>query len=80
MPCPAQPADGASVQHWREGGIARIHFNRPQALNAIDSAVAAGFLRGLTMGLDLAACGRRHSTRAPTIRLPSQPTVSRTPP
>ena len=33
------------MQHWREGAIARIHFNRPQALNAIDTAVAAGFLR-----------------------------------
>jgi 2-(1,2-epoxy-1,2-dihydrophenyl)acetyl-CoA isomerase len=45
MSCPDRPQPGASVQHWREGAIARIHFNRPQALNAIDTAVAAGFLR-----------------------------------
>ena len=45
MSCPDQPEPGASVQHWREGAIVRIHFNRPQALNAIDTAVAAGFLR-----------------------------------
>ena len=36
---------GDCVQHWREGGVARIHFNRPDALNAIDMAVAQGFLR-----------------------------------
>jgi enoyl-CoA hydratase/carnithine racemase len=44
MSCPDRPERGACVQHWREGAIARIHFNRPQALNAIDTAVAAGFL------------------------------------
>ena len=45
MACPDRPEPDARVQHWREGAIARIHFNRPQALNAIDTAVAAGFLR-----------------------------------
>lgn len=33
-----------SVLHWREGGIAQIRFNRPQALNAIDRAMAGAFL------------------------------------
>ncbi len=29
-----------------EDGIARIRFNRPDALNAIDEALARGFLSG----------------------------------
>lgn len=32
-----------SVQHWRSGGVAYIRFNRPQALNAIDRAMAKAF-------------------------------------
>lgn len=44
MPYPAKPAEG-SVLHWREGAVAHIRFNRPQALNAIDTSMAAGFLR-----------------------------------
>lgn len=31
------------VLAWREGGIAHLRFNRPQALNAIDAAMAAAF-------------------------------------
>lgn len=30
---------------WREGGIAHIRFNRPEALNAIDLSLAQGFHR-----------------------------------
>jgi len=30
---------------WREGGIAHIRFNRPEALNAIDMALARAFHR-----------------------------------
>ena len=37
MSCPDRAQPGASVQHWRKGAVAHIHFNRPQALNAIDS-------------------------------------------
>ena len=44
MTYPQQPSEG-SVLHWREGGIAQIRFNRPQALNAIDTVMAAGFLK-----------------------------------
>jgi len=46
MTYPNRPADDeASVLHWREAGVAHIRFNRPQALNAIDSVMAQGFLR-----------------------------------
>lgn len=41
---PQKPADG-TVLHWREGSIAHIRFNRPRALNAIDTVMAAGFLK-----------------------------------
>jgi len=41
---PQQASEG-SVLHWREGGIAQIRFNRPQALNAIDTVMATGFLK-----------------------------------
>lgn len=34
---------GASVLCWREGPVAHIRFNRPQALNAIDVPMAQGF-------------------------------------
>ncbi|CAN7780490.1 enoyl-CoA hydratase-related protein [Variovorax sp. LjRoot84] len=37
--------DEGAVQHWREGAIAHLRFNRPQALNAIDIDLADGFLR-----------------------------------
>lgn len=46
MSYPAKPADAAlPVQHWRDGGVAHIVFNRPRALNAIDRPTAQGFLR-----------------------------------
>ena len=35
MAYPDRP-DGGSVLHWREGAVAHIRFNRPQALNALD--------------------------------------------
>ena len=54
MACPDRPQADACVQHWREGAVARLHFNRPQALNAIDTAVAAAFLRACE---DIAADG-----------------------
>jgi 2-(1,2-epoxy-1,2-dihydrophenyl)acetyl-CoA isomerase len=41
---PEKPTTGP-VLHWREGAVAHIRFNRPQALNAIDVAVAEAFLR-----------------------------------
>lgn len=47
MTYPERPAGDeaqASVLHWREGAVAHIRFNRPKALNAIDSAMARGFL------------------------------------
>ncbi len=34
----------ASVLYWREGSVAQLRFNRPQALNAIDVSVARTFL------------------------------------
>ncbi|GLS14823.1 MULTISPECIES: enoyl-CoA hydratase/isomerase family protein [Hydrogenophaga] len=34
----------ASLLYWREGAVARLHFNRPTALNAIDEPMARGFL------------------------------------
>lgn len=40
----AQP----SVLHWREEGVAQLRFNRPRAVNAIDSAMAGAFLRACT--------------------------------
>lgn len=46
MTYPARPAEPSLVvQHWREGGVADLRFNRPKALNAIDRAMARGFLR-----------------------------------
>lgn len=35
MAYPDRPHEG-SVLHWREGAVAHIRFNRPQALNALD--------------------------------------------
>jgi 2-(1,2-epoxy-1,2-dihydrophenyl)acetyl-CoA isomerase len=43
MSYPDRPSHG-SVLHWREGSIAHIRFNRPEALNAINSDMAAAFL------------------------------------
>lgn len=49
MAYPDRPADPAApVLHWREGGLAHIRFNRPKALNAIDLAMAQGFLQACT--------------------------------
>lgn len=36
-------SSGGSVLRWREGGIAHLRFNRPQALNAINVDMAAEF-------------------------------------
>lgn len=44
MAYPDRPEQG-SVLHWREGAIAHLRFNRPQALNAIDAGLAQAFLR-----------------------------------
>lgn len=44
MSYPDRPEQG-SLLHWREGAIARLHFNRPKALNAIDAEMANAFLR-----------------------------------
>lgn len=38
MAYPERPAEG-SVLHWREGAIAQLRLNRPQALNAVDIAM-----------------------------------------
>ncbi len=54
MPYPEKSAD-ACVLHWRDGAIAHIAFNRPQALNAIDVEMADAFLRACT---DIAADDR----------------------
>lgn len=43
MPYPSKDAE-VPVLHWREGAIAHLRFNRPQALNAIDVAMARAFL------------------------------------
>jgi 2-(1,2-epoxy-1,2-dihydrophenyl)acetyl-CoA isomerase len=37
-------APDAPVRTWRDSGVAHIRFNRPAALNAIDLALAQGFL------------------------------------
>lgn len=45
MAYPASPTDTqAPVLHWREGAVAHIRFNRPKALNAINRAMASGFV------------------------------------
>lgn len=44
MTYPAKPAQGPLL-HWREGAVAHIRFNRPQALNAIDVEMAQAFLQ-----------------------------------
>lgn len=44
MSYPEKPTAGC-VLHWREGAVAHLRFNRPQALNAIDVEMADGFLR-----------------------------------
>lgn len=54
MACPDRPQADACVQHWRDAAVARIRFNRPQALHAIDGAVATGLLRAFE---DIAADG-----------------------
>lgn len=43
MSYPLKPADGP-VLYWREGPVAHVQFNRPQALNAIDTEMAQAFL------------------------------------
>lgn len=46
MPYPHKPeAAPAGVWHWREGAVAHLRFDRPQALNAIDRAMAGAFRR-----------------------------------
>lgn len=48
MTYPEKPSGAeaqATVLHWREGAVAHIRFNRPEALNAIDRSMAGGFLR-----------------------------------
>lgn len=42
MPYPEKPAEGPLL-HWRDGAIAHLRFNRPQALNAIDASMATAF-------------------------------------
>lgn len=37
------PLDVAPLRCWREGGIAHLRFNRPQAMNAIDLPMAQAF-------------------------------------
>ncbi|MDP3519309.1 MAG: enoyl-CoA hydratase-related protein [Hydrogenophaga sp.] len=37
------PQDVAPLRCWREGGIAHLRFNRPQAMNAIDLPMAQAF-------------------------------------
>lgn len=44
MSLPEQAVDGP-VLCWREGAIAHLRFNRPQALNAIDLETADGLLQ-----------------------------------
>ncbi len=45
MAYPDKPQDPQHpVQHWCEAGVAYIRFNRPQAMNAIDTALANAFL------------------------------------
>jgi len=44
MSYPARPEVG-SVLHWRDGAVAHIRFNRPEALNALDVAMTAAFRR-----------------------------------
>lgn len=45
MSYPNEPYDrSASVLYWREGGVAHLRLNRPQALNAIDVPMAHAFL------------------------------------
>ena len=39
-PTTAPNTADAPVLYWQEGGIAHIRFNRPEALNAINEAVA----------------------------------------
>src|SRR4030095_8591289 len=36
-------SESGSVLHWREGAVAHVRFNRPQALNALDVPMTAGF-------------------------------------
>src|SRR5256885_3482366 len=46
MTYPTKPSeDSLPVLHWREGSVAFVRFNRPEALNAINRAMARGFLR-----------------------------------
>jgi len=37
------PPDQTPLRCWREGGIAHLRFNRPQAMNAIDLPMAQAF-------------------------------------
>jgi 2-(1,2-epoxy-1,2-dihydrophenyl)acetyl-CoA isomerase len=44
MSYPHRPTDdGAPLLHWRDGAVARLRFNRPRSLNAIDGAMADAF-------------------------------------
>jgi 2-(1,2-epoxy-1,2-dihydrophenyl)acetyl-CoA isomerase len=40
---PSVPQEVSPLRCWREGGIAHLRFNRPQAMNAIDLAMARAF-------------------------------------
>ncbi len=40
------PQSDASVQLWRQGGVAHLRFNRPASLNAIDLSLARAFHEG----------------------------------
>ncbi|HEX5805284.1 MAG TPA: enoyl-CoA hydratase-related protein [Macromonas sp.] len=45
MSYPQRSADATqAVHYWRDGAVAHIRFNRPDALNAINVPVAQGFL------------------------------------
>lgn len=44
MSYPEKSAEGP-VLYWREGAVAHIRFNRPEALNAINAAMAGAFLQ-----------------------------------
>ncbi len=45
MTCQDRPQDASNaVLYWREGSIAHLRFNRPQAFNAFNPAFAAAFL------------------------------------
>lgn len=45
MTYPEKMDSAGPVQWWREGSIAQLRFNRPEALNTIDIATAQAFLQ-----------------------------------